>query len=119
MFTVHHVQIAIPEGGEDEARRFYGEVLGLEEVDKPTALAAQGGAWFRNEHLEVHLEVDQDFQPGAIARPGFLVDDLELVASRIGGAGFQVRPDSQFPGHRRFDVEDPFGNPLAFLQADD
>lgn len=118
MFTVHHVQIAIPEGGEDQARRFYGEVLGLEEVPKPTALAARGGAWFRNDHLEVHLEVDDDFRPGATARPGFLVDDLELVASRVGSAGFQVHPDSQFPGHRRFDVEDPFGNLIAFLQVD-
>lgn len=35
---VDHVQLAMPAGGEDLARRFYGDVLGLEDVPKPTAL---------------------------------------------------------------------------------
>ena len=44
---LHHVQVACPTGGEDEARRFYAHGLGMTEVDKPTALAARGGCWFR------------------------------------------------------------------------
>ena len=32
---IDHVQVAIPAGGEDAARRFYRDVLGLEEVPKP------------------------------------------------------------------------------------
>ena len=119
MFSVHHVQIAIPVGGEDEARAFYGDVLGLEEVPKPTALAARGGAWFRNDHLELHVGIDPDFRPATKAHPGFLVDDLEGMASRISDAGLQVHPDSLFPGFRRFYVEDPFGNRIEFLQPDD
>ena len=31
---LHHVQVACPPGGEDEARRFYGAGLGLTEVDE-------------------------------------------------------------------------------------
>lgn len=118
MFSVHHVQIAIPVGGEDQARRFYGEVLGLEEVPKPTALAARGGAWFRNDQLELHVGIDPDFRPSTKGHPGFLVDDLDAMASRISDAGIQVRPDSLFPGYRRFYVEDPFGNRIEFLQAE-
>jgi hypothetical protein len=41
-----HVQIAAPEGCEDEARRYFGELLGLPEIDKPEPLLAGGGAWF-------------------------------------------------------------------------
>ena len=36
---LHHVQVACPRGGEDVARRFYAEALGMTEVDKPADLA--------------------------------------------------------------------------------
>ena len=36
---IDHIQLAMPAGGEDAARRFYGGVLGLEEMPKPAALA--------------------------------------------------------------------------------
>ena len=42
-----HVQVAAPAGCEDDARRFYGALLGLEEIEKPPLLAARGGVWFR------------------------------------------------------------------------
>ena len=30
ILDLHHIQLAMPEGGEDAARGFYGSVLGLE-----------------------------------------------------------------------------------------
>ena len=39
---LHHVQLAIPAGGEDECRTFWGAVLGLVELTKPPALAGRG-----------------------------------------------------------------------------
>ncbi|OFR88183.1 hypothetical protein HMPREF2863_00990 [Micrococcus sp. HMSC067E09] len=44
---IHHVQISMPAGQEDEARRFYADALGLTEVQKPPSLAGRGGCWFR------------------------------------------------------------------------
>lgn len=44
---LHHVQLAIPAAGEDTARGFYRDVLGMTELDKPAVLAARGGCWFR------------------------------------------------------------------------
>jgi catechol 2,3-dioxygenase-like lactoylglutathione lyase family enzyme len=41
------MQLAMPPGEEDAARRFFVGVLGMSEVEKPPALAARGGAWFR------------------------------------------------------------------------
>jgi catechol 2,3-dioxygenase-like lactoylglutathione lyase family enzyme len=52
---VDHVQLAMPAGGEDAARRFYGAVLGLEEVPKPAALTGRGGAWFQSGGVRLHL----------------------------------------------------------------
>ena len=44
--VLDHVQVAAPAGCETPARRFYGELLGLVEIDKPAPLAARGGVWF-------------------------------------------------------------------------
>jgi catechol 2,3-dioxygenase-like lactoylglutathione lyase family enzyme len=41
---IDHVQIAAPPGCEPDARRFFGEVLGLPEMEKPPSLAARGGS---------------------------------------------------------------------------
>ena len=44
---LHHVQVCCPRDGEADVRRFYGEGLGMTEVEKPAELAGRGGAWFR------------------------------------------------------------------------
>ena len=50
---LHHVQVSCPVGGEDAARRFYADALGIPEVAKPPVLAARGGCWFRGEQVTV------------------------------------------------------------------
>ena len=39
MQRIEHVPLAMPEGEEDTARRFYAEALGMTEVPKPEDLA--------------------------------------------------------------------------------
>lgn len=119
VFTrLHHVQLAVPPGGEDEARAFYGGVLGMTELPKPPVLAARGGCWFRGGGWEVHLGVETPFAPARKAHPGVLVQGLGALAARLERAGAVVRWDGEFPGHRRFYSEDPFGNRLEFLEPD-
>ncbi|HVE74941.1 MAG TPA: VOC family protein [Mycobacteriales bacterium] len=113
---VHHVQLAIPEGSESQARDFYGRVLGMVELDKPPVLAARGGCWFRAGGWEVHLGVETPFAPAKKAHPGVLVDGLELLEQRLVEAGVEVAWDDNFPGHRRFYASDPYGNRLEFLE---
>lgn len=43
-----HVNLAIPPGGEPAARRFFGDLLGLEELTKPEHLARRGDAGSRS-----------------------------------------------------------------------
>lgn len=116
---LHHVQLAIPAGGEDACRAFWGAVLGLSELDKPPVLAGRGGCWFRGGGLEVHLGVEPEFAPARKAHPGILVGeltDLTRLADRLTAAGYEVRWDDDFPGFHRFYTGDPFGNRLEFLQ---
>ena len=112
----HHVQVAIPHGGEDDCRAFWAGVLGMQEVDKPPVSAARGGCWFRGGKLEVHLGVEDPFTPARKAHPGLLVDGLRAFGGRLEDAGHPVTWDDDFPGHDRFHAADPFGNLLEFLQ---
>src|SRR5690242_12363681 len=106
----------MPAGEEERARAFYAGVLGMTEAQKPPALAARGGAWFRTGGVELHLGVDPDFRPATKAHPALLVDDLDAVADRLAALGQDVTWDGEFPGHRRIYAADPFGNRLEFLQ---
>ena len=114
--VLHHVQLAIPPGGEELCREFWGDLLGMDEVEKPPVLAARGGCWFRGGGLEVHLGVEPEFTPARKAHPGILVRNLEGLAHRLSGAGVEVIWDPEFPGHDRFYATDPFGNRLEFLE---
>jgi catechol 2,3-dioxygenase-like lactoylglutathione lyase family enzyme len=114
---VHHVQLAIPAGGEDQCREFWSGVLGMRELLKPPALADRSGCWFAAGGLEVHLGVEAEFTPARKAHPGVLVDDLEALALRLEMAGVRVKRDQGLPGHNRIYAADPFGNRLEFLQA--
>ena len=111
------MQVAAPAGCEEEARAFYGGVLGLPELAKPPALAARGGCWFEAGAQQLHVGVEAEFAPARKAHPGFVVDDLEALRARLAEAGQEPRDDETIPGTRRFYAEDPFGNRLEFRQA--
>jgi catechol 2,3-dioxygenase-like lactoylglutathione lyase family enzyme len=114
--SLHHVQLAMPPGEEDAAAKFYGEVLGLSQVEKPPQLAPRGGVWFRRGDLEVHLGVEEKFTPAHKAHPAFLVDGLETLRARIEKAGYRVVDSVQLEGYRRCYVRDPFGNRIELVE---
>jgi catechol 2,3-dioxygenase-like lactoylglutathione lyase family enzyme len=113
--TLDHVQVAMPPGGEEAARRFYAGLLGLVEITKPETLQATGGVWFEP---GVHLGVASSFWPARKAHPGLRMADLDAVAARLEAAGADVEWDERWPGVRRFYTHDPFGNRVELL-ADD
>lgn len=113
-----HVQIAAPPGCEREARRFYGALLGLPELEKPAALRAGGGVWFAAGAHELHVGVAADFAPARKAHPGLRVGsdaDLDALAGALTDAGAAVEWDDRIPGRRRFFTSDPWGNRLELL----
>jgi hypothetical protein len=90
-------------------------MLGMAEVPKPAALAARGGVWFRSGKAELHLGIDADFRPARKAHPALLVDELDVIVTRLADAGHRVRPDNLLPGYRRCYLDDPCGNRLELL----
>jgi catechol 2,3-dioxygenase-like lactoylglutathione lyase family enzyme len=114
-----HVQLTAPAGCEEEARRFYGDLLGLEELDKPAALRARGGAWFACGPQQLHVGVETEFRPARKAHPALAVAAAALdgLAGRLAAAGTEVTWDHALPGVRRCYVADPWGNRLELVAA--
>ncbi len=118
---LHHVQVAIPAGGEDLARRFWVGGLGLAEVEKPEALRGRGGLWVRDPAgAEVHLGVEEPFRPARKAHPALLLDDeaaLDDAVDRLMDLGFEVdlAERETFPGHLRAHTFDGHGNRVELL----
>jgi catechol 2,3-dioxygenase-like lactoylglutathione lyase family enzyme len=114
---IDHVQVAIPRGGEDEARAFYAGLLGLEEIPKPEPIRGRGGLWLRAGAQELHLGVEEPFAPARKAHPGLVASDLDEVRARLAGAGIEFDDDDKIAGVERLFVHDPFGNRLELRQA--
>jgi catechol 2,3-dioxygenase-like lactoylglutathione lyase family enzyme len=114
-----HVQLACPPGGEEEARRFYGDLLGLSEIEKPGPLRSRGGVWFAcGRSQQLHLGVEEPFAPARKAHPALLVESvpaLEHLARRLPSVSW----DEDLAGYRRFYTDDPFGNRLELLARPD
>lgn len=114
-----HVQVAAPPGSEDDARRFYGELLGMTETPKPEALRARGGVWFACGGHQLHVGIAEPFAPATKAHPALLVrpDELDRLAQRLAAAGCEVKWDEAIPGTRRFYTADPWGNRIELVGA--
>jgi len=117
VYGLDHVQLAIPQNREAEARLFYGSLLGLIEIPKPANLAARGGAWFQCGSIQVHLGVETDFRPAKKAHPAFLVADLTQLTDKLSQAGYKIKYDQEtIAGYDRAFTEDPFGNRIELMQ---
>lgn len=112
-----HVQIAAPPGCEPAARQFFGELLGLAEIEKPQSLRARGGVWFQAGAQQLHVGVEEPFAPARKAHPALRVrpETLDGLAARLMAAGAKVMWDDALDGVRRFYSEDPWGNRIELL----
>jgi glyoxylase I family protein len=120
--SLHHVSINVTDL--ERARRFYTEVLGLEEIARPAFDFA--GAWFRIGDRQLHLIVhpatrtlrdttDISSREGHVALG---VRDYGAACARLESAGvrFDARPHGATPWTQTF-LSDPDGN-LIELSAE-
>jgi catechol 2,3-dioxygenase-like lactoylglutathione lyase family enzyme len=88
----------------EASRRFYGEILGMREVPRPSSFTF-GGAWFRAGTDEIHLILKSDttqldppqsagagFASGLATHLAFEVADFEAELRRLADLG--VTPDA-------------------------
>lgn len=105
-------------------RRFYGEVLGLEEIPRPSSFRF-GGCWFRGPTFELHFILADDttspagwVDPGPGARSGlahhlaFEVEDLDGAMRDLDARGIRLAagPFQRGDGIVQIYVDDPDGH---------
>ncbi|GEL76705.1 VOC family protein [Tenuibacillus multivorans] len=113
---IDHVQLAAPRGSEDEARQFFGEALGFEEIEKPEALKKNGGVWFQCGDIQIHIGVEEPFNPAKKAHPALEIKGLNEFINHLDQQQISYQQDDKLPGANRIYVHDPFGNRIEILE---
>ena len=115
---VHHVQIIIPVGAEEEARRFYCDLLRLAEVAKPAALQGRGGFWLQVGRLQVHVGTENGVERRATkAHVAYEVNNLPAMKALLQEAGVIILDSIPIPGYDRCEFRDPFGNRIELIES--
>ena len=110
--SLHHAQVFYPPGEEPKARSFYGNALGLAEIERPRSLRARDGLWFEAGTGQVHLSAQQDLALHGRRHFALKVDDLDQIRGRLSSFGARFEEATPIPGWRRCYVFDPFGNKI-------
>lgn len=117
-FSLDHVQLAIPPGGEDIARAFYVDLIGFTEIPKPQELAKRGGLWLRCGVVSIHLSVDSAFAPATKAHPALRSTGYVALLERLAASGMTIVSDPlPFDGRAHCYVTVPFGNRIELIDA--
>lgn len=114
---LHHAQITIPKGAEEEGKRFYCDLLGLTELKKPDTLKGRGGFWLKVGDKEVHVGTEEGFDRFSTkAHLAYLVEDLSHWRNVLEEYGIQILDSIPLPNYDRFEFRDPFGNRVEMIQ---
>jgi catechol 2,3-dioxygenase-like lactoylglutathione lyase family enzyme len=114
---LHHAQITIPKGQEEEGKKFYCGLLGLSEIEKPESLHGRGGFWLQVGEMEVHVGTEEGFDRYATkAHLAYQVDDVKQWRNKLEEKGIQILDSIPLPNYERFEFRDPFGNRVEMIQ---
>lgn len=117
----HHVAVVVRDAA--AARAFYGELLGLEELERPAELAERiPGAWYRIGSAELHVFERPDFEPyaGPIGpHVALRAADFDAIVARLRerGCRFVFGPERDSTGVARVILRDPTGNTVEITDA--
>ncbi len=114
---LHHAQITIPKGCEEEGKQFYCGILGLTEKEKPNSLKGRGGFWVSVGDLEVHIGTEDGVDRlNTKAHLAYQVEDLSYWEKVLKEQNIQMVKSIPIPGFQRFEFRDPFGNRIELIQ---
>jgi catechol 2,3-dioxygenase-like lactoylglutathione lyase family enzyme len=114
-----HVNVTVPAALETAAKRFYGVVLGLNEIPKPQGTRQNIGAWYQLGEIQLHLSIEDGVQNEASDRHVcYQVFDIASAKREFRTAGIDIISDPRpVPGQSRFFVRDPGGNLIEITQT--
>ena len=85
------------------------------EIEKPEALKANGGLWYRVGDIELHIGVENRDGYNSKSHPAFEVENIDEVRRYLEENGVPTKDEKPIPGVKRFSFRDPFHNRIEFL----
>ena len=112
------MQVVVAVTDLERARRFYGGLLALEEIERPASFTIPG-AWFRAGTTVIQLEGQAQPDPDCRRRFCLWVEDIEGARRTLEKEGVQTEEaNPKIPGVRRLSLRDPDGNRLELQGSD-
>mgnify|MGYP003552917791 FL=1 len=113
---LHHAQITIPKGAEEEGKNFYCHVLRLEEIKKPDSLQGRGGFWLQVGSTQVHVGTEDGFDRlSTKAHLAYEVEDVSYWKEVLIENDIKILDSVPIPNFERFEFRDPFGNRVEMI----
>ena len=99
----------------ERSRRFYRDVLGLKEINKPRTFDFVV-LWFDLGNMHIHLLLKDN--PDTISPRHFALRVADAAAARtyFQRRGLEVQETTPIPGADRFFIHDPDGNRIEIIQ---
>ena len=128
LIGLQHVALIVSDV--DVSRRFYGEQLGMEELQRPASFGF-GGAWYRAGGQEIHLIAATDTSAkagwggtgpradvGLATHLAFEVDDLAAECARLSSIGVNACSEARPRGDGVVQIyfEDPDGHLVELFE---
>jgi catechol 2,3-dioxygenase-like lactoylglutathione lyase family enzyme len=105
-------------GGNDTARAFYIETLGLVEITPPEVLGTEKFVWLSvgegGHEIHMFTEDPHDKSPGL--HVCIQVDDQQAVREKLEQAGYETSDTDVIPNRPRFFTRDPFENRVEITE---
>jgi catechol 2,3-dioxygenase-like lactoylglutathione lyase family enzyme len=115
---LQHTSVPMPPGHEEAARRFYGEVLNMEEKPVPQSIAHMGLIWFYAGEDEIHVVREESFGGGSSEQHFCLqVDDLDWYRRQFAKYSVEIEETIVVTNRPRCFVRDPFGNKIEMTEV--
>jgi|SRR3954454_4014901 catechol 2,3-dioxygenase-like lactoylglutathione lyase family enzyme len=110
---IHHSSILVTDMA--RARQFYGELLGLPEVERPANFTTPV-VWFEVGEEQVHLIPSDRPDPQSPRHFALHVNDAKAAREHLRSHGIAIEETVPIPGADRFFIRDPDGNLLELIQ---
>lgn len=112
---LNHIQICIPQGEEEKGRKFYCEILGLKEIEKPELLRDNGGFWLVMNDIQIHIGTEE-LQGKSKRHPAFEVENLQTLYNYLLKQKVKLKEDQAIPGFKRFSLYDYWDNRIELME---
>jgi catechol 2,3-dioxygenase-like lactoylglutathione lyase family enzyme len=113
-----HIHICVPVERLEEAKRFYSDVIGLREIERPNHLFSTAGYWFNIGNIQLHIGVEPALAR-SIRHTAMEVADVAAARELLEKNNIEIIEEPVIPGRARFAFIDPFGNRMELLQMKD